>query len=232
MFLKNSKKTQIMVSPKKSITKIFFFLSCLLFLSCSNDINNNKLRLKNSSTLKQNTFLFNGDTLTVPNGSNIWEEQLKLAMKNTYIKDNGLEILGYEYVSDIDDYDQLKTLIPKFFSDSDFEISYFAGFESFDLIPMKEYDAAYKEYLIAKLESKITTDKNAVTFIDENKLDPNRINSIYLFNRENWGIVSITCLYKGNHFTTLCLVSKDIGVVYNHLFSNLVYDIPTPKEKI
>jgi len=212
------------------IASLFILCSMCLLQSCSNSLDENsdgldaQIQLKSGTILEDNEFRVLDKIFKNTKGLPVWEAQLETIIEtDTIFKENKLELIGYKYVKDIKDQNELEIV-------------------KNDIVRNKKYFVKYKnnsnrfsieENEISNMDTKKLLDLLIVETENEKALLMSEYNvseapaNIHLFKKNDMALVNLEWKYKGEIITTSCIVSNKEGLIYDDILINININVQT-----
>jgi hypothetical protein len=209
------------ISNLKKLLKVLFLSPILLIHSCNieplpeiSKEQNQENKLENPSKILQvDEFRFFDKILKTPKGLFRWEAQLnKLIENNSFYIGNNLELLDYKFMNVVA-------------SIGDLEIIKYELANKFTSIPVKknnkaqEYELNNNVFLKKEydqfLNMIIPTSEAMLRLVPEKKHDSFKADQFYIFKSDDLSTVELKWKYNGEILKTLCLISKEKGVIYD-----------------
>ena len=213
----------------KTVVSVFCIYIMLLIQSCSEltsvipDEPNLKAGLNNTSAQQPDEYQFLDKKYKVPEGLYKWEAQLdKIIENNQLLMKNGLKLVNYKYVRDIASIYDLETVKRELNAGNSFFVVY--SDDSIASFTIGEDEAVSKNYMKFLNYLLPTTDSEiaSATYKEETT---SAADLVYIFEKNDMGIVGLTWEYKGKPLNTTCLVSKRKGVVFDKILFCIPFEI-------
>ncbi len=209
----------------KLLVSIFFICSIFPIQSYAESVSeildelNLKAGLDSTSTQQQDEFNFLDRTYKLPAGLTKWEAQLvKTIENNQLLMRNGLELVDYKYVRNVENVSDLETVKRELNDDRSFFVVH-----NDDSYTIGENEVVSKNYM-KFLDYLLPTSDSAVTAALYENDASSLANSVYIFEKKDMGIVGLTWQYKGETLHTTCLVSENKGVVFDKILFAILFE--------
>lgn len=139
--------------------------------------------------------------LDLTSGKYLWQEHIKMAQesKDNLFEENNMAIVGYNYIQAINSQSDINQVKSTILSDDSYAIFYAGSLDEFR--PMK----------IASLKNEAQFSYTSM----KEQLDTLITTGLH--------VVCIDWTYDNNSFKTLCIVSNEVGIIYDNILSNLIY---------
>jgi hypothetical protein len=179
--------------------------------------------LVTKQTLTPDEYTFINKKYKVPAGMTKWEAQLdKMIENNQLLMKNGLKLVNYKYVRDVISVYDLETVKHELNRNNSFFVVYSNdGITDFTIGKSETVSKNYMKFL----DYILPTSDSAITATIYKKETSSLAKIVYLFEKNDMGIVGLTWEYKGETLNTTCLVSKSKGVVFDKILLCIPFDV-------
>jgi hypothetical protein len=193
--------------------RINIALIAILFIGCNiTGCENSPNKAGADDTIKASTereFKYFSKTYPVPEGMSIWEAQLNKSFSDDRFKKSGLRLLDYTYSGDISTEQQLEEIKQTLEKNNTSVPLYSENTNEFELTAIRKSKDLRRHIMDAHFKTK----KLRGTASKDNIPDSN---SAYIFKEDDAGLVKLEWDYKGQKLNTLCIVSKNQGIIYDN----------------
>jgi len=172
------------------------------------------LELK-SQSIEPGKFQFYDKQYDIPYGKRIWEASLdKFIETNLFKKGSKIELIGYKYIRDVKDINDLENIKSNLFDKN----ALFPEKVKMNVFELKsaEETTLGKEWYKDILFNKLPTSKKYLTKVKELS-----IKDYYTFKKGDLKMIELEWKYLGEILHTVCLVSDEEDVIYDNLMSHL-----------
>jgi len=216
---------------EKNFISFFIICSMCLIYSCSNSIDEiqNRLdtttcKLKSSSKLEANEFRVLNKIFKNTKGLPVWEAQLeKIIETDSIFKANQLELIGYTYVEEIKNLNELEKIKNEIVRNKAYFVKY-DNSTSFSIEKNKMSEMVDTKKILDILIVESANEK-ALLMAENNVSEAP--DYIHIFNKNDLGVVNLEWKYKGEVFSTSCIVSNTEGLIYDDILFNINFVVQT-----
>ncbi|MBK5261678.1 MAG: hypothetical protein JJE17_03770 [Peptostreptococcaceae bacterium] len=144
----------------------------------------------------------------------------KMIENNQLLMRNGLKLVSYQYIRNVLSVSNLETVKCELNNDRSFFVVHGNSIATFTI---EQNEAISKNYM--KFLNYLLPTSDSAIAASLNKNNVSSVNSVYIFEKSDMGIVGLTWQYKGETLNTTCLVSKREGLVFDKILSCIPFEI-------
>lgn len=203
------------------ICTIFVFYGCTEFTSENLEEKNLKAITDSTQVKQLNEFKFLNKKYQIPTGLTKWQAQLdKMIENNHLLMKNNLKLLSYTFVRDVVSVADLELVKHELNADNNFFVV--LNDDSITNFTIGENEIVSKNYM-KFLNLLLPTSDSIISAAHNNKYSSDE--SVYIFEKNDMGIVALNWQYKGEILNTTCLVSKRKGVLFDKILTCIPFEI-------
>jgi hypothetical protein len=218
-----------------NVKKIVLFICTIIIIHGCSEFASENLEEKNlkaiidSTQVKQlNEFKFLNKKYQIPAGLTKWQAQLDKTIENNHLlMKNNLKLLSYTFVRNVVSVADLELVKHELNADNNFFVV--LNDDSITNFTIGENEIVSKNYM-KFLDLLLLTSDSIISAAHNNKYSSDE--SVYIFEKNDMGIVALNWQYKGEILNTSCLVSKRKGLLFDKILTCIPFEIQFEEKSI